>query len=163
MKKLILSLTLLCSAFFFMNAQDVSSLPKAARLAYEWLSEEGYRPYIDEDGDVSFKAQGYFLYIAVDEDSQNYLQLVMPSIKTIDVESEDSIIETYCALAACNEMTRDKKIVKAYMSDSGNVSLSCETYIDETPLVGNYLEKAISFIIRVCEQWRESYNEFMED
>lgn len=163
MKKLILSLTLLCSAFIFMNAQDASSLPKAARLAYEWLSEEGYRPYIDEDGDVSFKAQGYFLYIAVDEDSQNYLQLVMPSIKTIDVESEDSIIETYCALAACNEMTRDKKIVKAYMSDSGNVSLSCETYIDETPLVGNYLEKAISFIIRVCEQWRESYNEFMED
>jgi hypothetical protein len=163
MKKLILSLALLCAAFCYMNAQDVSSLPKAARLAYEWLSEEGYRPYVDEDGDVSFKAQGYFLYIDADEDSQNYLQLVMPAIKNIDVDSEDSILETYCALAACNEMTRDKKIVKAYMSDSGKVSLSCETYIDDTPLVGNYLEKAISFIIRVCEQWRESYNDYMED
>jgi hypothetical protein len=146
-----------------MNAQDASSLPKAARLAYEWLSEEGYRPYVDEDGDVSFKAQGYYLYIAVDDDSPNYLQLVMPSIKTIDMEAENSVIETYCALAACNEMTRDKKIVKAYMSDSGKVSLSCETYIDDTPLVGDYLETAIDFIIRVCEQWRESYNGFMED
>ena len=58
MKKLILSLTILCAAFCYMNAQDASSLPKAARLAYEWLSEEGYRPYVDEDGDVSFKAQG---------------------------------------------------------------------------------------------------------
>ena len=163
MKKLILSLTILCAAFCYMNAQDASSLPKAARLAYEWLSEEGYRPYLDEDGDVSFKAQGYYLYIAVDDDSPNYLQLVMPGIKTIDMEAENSVIETYCALAACNEMTRDKKIVKAYMSDSGKVSLSCETYIDDTPLVGDYLETAITFIIRVCEQWRESYNEFMED
>jgi hypothetical protein len=60
-------------------------------------------------------------------------------------------------------MTRDKKIVKAYMSDSGKVSLSCETYIDDTPLVGDYLATAIDFIIRVCEQWRESYNGFMED
>lgn len=163
MKRLIISLILLCAAFSYVNAQDPSSLPTAARLAYNWLADEGYRPYIDEDGDVSFKAQGYYLFIAVDNDSPNYLQLVMPSIKNIDMDAEDSVIATYCALSACNEMTRDKKLVKAFMSDSGKVSLSCETYVDETPLVGKYLEKAISFIIRVCEQWRESYDEYMED
>lgn len=163
MKKLVVSLILLCAAFCYVNAQDSSSLPRAARLAYNWLSDEGYRPYVDEDGDVSFKVQGYYLYIFANEDDPNYLQLVMPGIKTIDMDGDDSILATYCALAACNEMTRDKKIVKAYMSDKGKVSLSCETYIDDTPLVGDYLDTAIDFIIRVCEQWRESYNELMED
>ena len=163
MKKLIVSLILSCVAFSFVNAQDVSSLPRAARLAYNWLADEGYRPYIDEDGDVSFKAQGYYFYISVVDSDPDYLQLVMPGIKTIDMDAEDSIVATYCALAACNEMTRDKKLVKAYMSDSGKVSLTCETYLDDTPLVGDYLETAIDFIIRVKSQWRDSYNELMED
>lgn len=163
MKKLIVSLVLLCAAFSFVNAQDASSLPRAARIAYNWLSEEGYRPYIDEDGDVSFKAQGYYFYISVHESDPNYLQLVMPGIKTIDMDADDAIVATYCALAACNEMTRDKKLVKAYMTDSGKVSLTCETYLDDNPLVGDYLETAIDFIIRVNGQWRESYNELMED
>jgi hypothetical protein len=163
MKRLVISLILMCGALCYADAQDSSGLPKAARIAYNWLYNEGYRPYVDEDGDVSFKAQGYYLYISVDSDDPEYLQLVMPSIKTIDMDAEDSIIATYCALAACNEMTRDKKLVKAYMSDSGTVSLSCETYIDDSPNVGDYLSTAINFITRVCGQWLETYNGLMED
>ena len=163
MKRLIVSLVLMCGAFCYADAQDPSMLPRAARIAYNWLSNEGYRPYVDEDGDVSFKAQGYYLYISVDSDDPEYLQLVMPAIKTIDMDAEDSIIATYCALAACNEMTRDKKLVKAYMSDSGTVSLSCETYIDDSPNVGDYLATAINFITRVCGQGLETYNGLIED
>lgn len=163
MKKLFVSLLFLCVALCYANAQDASSLPRAARVAYNWLANEGYKPYVDEDGDVSFKAQGYYLYISVNDDDPDYLQLVMPGIKTIDMDADDAVLTAYCALAACNEMTRDKKLVKAYMSDKGKVSLSCETYVDNTPLVGDYLDTAITFLIRVCEQWRTSFNELMED
>ena len=163
MKKLIFTLILACAAFTLADAQSVSSLPRAARLAYYWLSDEGYRPYVDEDGDVSFKAQGYYFYVSANEGDPDYLQLVMPGIKTINMDADDSIVAAYCALAACNEMTRDKKLVKAYMSDKGKVSLSCETYIDDTPLVGDYIETAIDFIIRVHDQWRETYNDLMAD
>ena len=51
MKKLLLVLALSFAAALCASAQDLSVLGKAARLAYDYLSKEGYKPYIDEDDD----------------------------------------------------------------------------------------------------------------
>jgi hypothetical protein len=159
MKKLFLMLALMCTVSLAAKAQDLSSLSTAARLAYDELATQGYRPYVDEDGDVSFKAEGYYFYVQNSTDD-TYLRIIMPEIKTIDTED---IIETYCALLACNEICRDKKLVKAYLNKSNSISLSVATYIDETPQLSDYIETALDFLIRSRASWIEAFNEYMED
>ena len=44
MKKLILVVALSLAAAVCACAQDLSVLSKAARMAYNWLAEEGYKP-----------------------------------------------------------------------------------------------------------------------
>ena len=53
MKKLILVVALSLAAAVCATAQDLSILSKAARMAYDWLASEGYKPSIDEDNDVA--------------------------------------------------------------------------------------------------------------
>ena len=159
MKKLMLTLVFMCAAAMMVNAQDLSSLSTAARLAYDELATQGYRPYVDEDGDVSFKAQGYYFYVQNSSDD-TYLRIIMPEIEIVDTED---IFETYCALSACNEICRDKKLVKAYLNNNNSVSLSVATYIDETPQLSDYIETALDFLIRSRASWIEAFNEYMED
>ena len=159
MKKLMLTLVFMCAAAMMVNAQDLSSLSTAARLAYDELATQGYRPYVDEDGDVSFKAQGYYFYVQNSSDD-TYLRIIMPEIEIVDTED---ILETYCALSACNEICRDKKLVKAYLNNNNSVSLSVATYIDETPQLSDYIETALDFLIRSRASWIEAFNEYMED
>lgn len=149
----------MCAAAMMVNAQDISSLSTAARLAYDELATQGYRPYVDEDGDVSFKAQGYYFYVQNSSDD-TYLRIIMPEIEIVDTED---IFETYCALSACNEICRDKKLVKAYLNNNNSVSLSVATYIDETPQLSDYIETALDFLIRSRASWIEAFNEYMED
>lgn len=149
----------MCTVSLAAKAQDLSSLSTAARLAYDELAYQGYRPYVDEDGDVSFKAEGYYFYVQNSTDD-TYLRIIMPEIKTIDT---DDIVETYCALSACNEICRDKKLVKAYLNNNDSISLSVATYIDETPQLSDYIETALDFLIRSRASWIEAFNEYMED
>lgn len=50
MKRFFITLTLLFAAALAVNAQT-GNLSKAAKLAYNYLQSEGYRPSIDEDND----------------------------------------------------------------------------------------------------------------
>lgn len=153
MKKFVILVALFIGAMFTLDAQTYSSLSEPARLAYDWLLDDGYKPSVDEDGDVQFKAQGYFFYVQ-DNDDDKYLRLVMPVIKSIDM---DDIIQIYSALSACNEITKRKRLVKAYVNDEGDVSLAVSTYIDDSPEVGYYLDKSINFLISARESWLEEY------
>lgn len=154
MKRFFVFMLLSCAAVFSSKAQSVESLGTAARLSYEWLAQEGYRPTIDEDNDVTFKAEGYYFYIYNDSDSE-YLRILLPNIKFVD---DDSLDEYLSALLACNEISYNKKLVKAYIDDDNYVDLSISTYIDDTPLVGEFLDTAIYFLISACESWRDSFD-----
>ena len=159
MKKLLLVCALLCTAAVCVNAQNLSSLSKAAKLAYNYLQNEGYKPYIDEDNDVVFKVQGYSFYVDNNRDDETYLRIVLPAIKELD--DDDDIAETLAALASCNEITRTKKLVMAYMSDEGVVSLATETYIGDSPDISEFVDTSIDFLIRSCTSWREKFKEFL--
>lgn len=59
---------------------------------YDYLVQEGYRPRFDGDGDIEFKAEGfYFCWFAV-EDDPNYIYLAAPNIWSI--EENDSTERT---------------------------------------------------------------------
>ena len=160
MKKVFFAIALLCAATVCGKAQDLSSLSRAARLTFVYLQDEGYKPSIDKDRDVVFKAQGYTFYIDNTTDDSTYLRIVMPSIKNLGNDPE--AYELLAALAACNEMTREKKLVKAYLDDDGKVSLSAETYIGSSPDISEFIDTAINFMIRISSSWRERYNELVD-
>ena len=58
MKRIILTIALLVAGAVCAGAQDLSVLSKAARMAYDYLSAEGYKPTID-DGDVMLCTDTY--------------------------------------------------------------------------------------------------------
>lgn len=53
-----------------------------------FLLEEGYRPEVDQDGDVVFKREGRTYFIAVNEEDPGFFQLVLPNIWPIESEAE---------------------------------------------------------------------------
>ena len=52
------------------------------------LKSEGYRPKIDNDGDVRFKKEGSTYYFSIDEDDSDFLRLVLTNIYEIDGEKD---------------------------------------------------------------------------
>ncbi|MBR6423530.1 MAG: YbjN domain-containing protein [Bacteroidales bacterium] len=160
MKKLVIAVALLFAAAFCASAQNLSVLSKAARMAYDFLQKEGYKPYLDEDDDVVFTAEGYSFYIDNTPDDDTYLGIVMPYLMEVD---SDNIAEVFAAMAACNEITREKKLVQAYISDDGDVMFCADTYIGSSGNMNEFLDTAIGFMIRGLKSFGDLYNEYMDD
>ncbi len=159
MKKIIIALALLLAAVC-VNAQNLSVLSKAARMAYDYLSSEGYKPTIDEDDDVLFKAEGFSFYVDNDKSDDTYLQIVLPYIMEL---KEDDLLSSMAAMAACNQITQDKKIVQAYITDDGDVMLCTDTYIGSAGNMNEFIDSSIAFMIRAVSAFHEEYKSMMED
>lgn len=161
MKKIILVAALFLAVALCAGAQNLSSLSKAARMAYDWLSEEGYKPYIDEDGDVAFKVQGEMFYIDNDTDDQTYLCFLVPNVYEVNLEDEDECVN---ALLACNEFTRSKRLISCAINKSGGITFFAETYLGEGPCdISEFMETAIDFITRGTKSWLEIYTDYASE
>ena len=159
MKKIIITLALLLAAVC-VNAQNLSVLSKAARMAYDYLASEGYKPSIDEDDDVVFKAEGYSFYVDNDKSDDTYLQIVLPYIMELD---EDDFLSNMAAMAACNQITQNKKIVQAYISDDGDVMLCTDTYIGSAGNMNEFIDSSIIFMIRAISAFHDEYESMMKE
>lgn len=159
MKKLLLVLALFFAAALCASAQDLSVLGKAARLAYDYLSKEGYKPYIDEDDDVVFKAEGYSFYVDNTKSDETYLQIVMPYMMEVDV---DNTAQLLAALGACNQITQSKKLVQAFVSDDGDLTFVTDTYIGSGDM-DEFIDTSITFMIRSVSAFSELYREYLGD
>lgn len=158
MKKFFIAAALLFAVAFCAGAQNLSVLSKAARLAYDYLQKEGYKPYIDEDEDVVFKAEGYAFYVDNTKSDETYLQIVLPFIMEVD---DDDLVQTFAAMAACNDITMEKKLVQAYI-DEGDVMFATDTYIGSGNM-DEFIDSSITFMIRAVSAFKETYNEYMAD
>ena len=156
MKKTILAVVLLLAAVVCAQAQNLSSLSKAARLAYDHLQSEGYKPTIDEDNDVAFKYQGYNCYVTNDNDDPTFLSMYIPGVFSVDLED---VTEEYSALSVCNTYNRGKKLIKATISSTGKISFTAETYVGDAKNVDEFIETALEFMVRGIGAWRDMYNE----
>jgi hypothetical protein len=89
-----------------------------------YLTEEGYQPEVDSDGDVTFKAEGRFFYISVDENDLEVFTIVYPYFWEIESESERNE-----ALLAASNANRTTKIAKIYLTDDDDTSIRGQTYL----------------------------------
>ena len=160
MKKLVIAVALLFAAAFCAGAQNLSVLSKAARAAYDFLSKEGYKPYIDEADDVVFKAQGYSFYVDNTKSDDTYLQIVLPYLMEVDTED---LVQFWSAMGACNEVTHNIKLVQAYVDDDGDVMFATDTYLGNDGKMDEFIDASITYMIRAIDSFNEYYKDFMED
>lgn len=80
-----------------------------AEVYVEFLQTEGYRPVLDEVGDVVFKCEGRYYCITVDDGDPLYFRLTFPNFWSLDSEPE-----RHWARVAAAEVTAEFKVVKLF-------------------------------------------------
>lgn len=102
------------------------------------LRDEGFQPERTTHGSISFKFEGQRYYVLLDEHDPNYFYLLYPGFWEIDA---DQYAE---ALRLANDLTRDKKAVKVYLSsDNAFVSASVEQFVSELESVRGTFMRAL--------------------
>lgn len=96
-----------------------------ASIYMDYLEREGYRPIIDDDGDVVFKEEGRTYYVDVDTEDEMFFRLVMPNFWSIESGEELARV-----LIAANYASMKTKVVKVYVrSDDKDTIASIEMFL----------------------------------
>lgn len=109
-------------------------MEKNKQLVRKVLKDMGYEPELDSDQDIRLCMEMKELYFFIpDEEEECYVNIVLPQFTGIKEGKE------ILALATCNIMTRDMKLLKVYVEKNHeSVSASCEfIYTDEDSLKQN--------------------------
>ena len=110
-----------------------------ADLIKEWLSSEGFRYDVDNDGDIHFKYQGKNMFFTADSDDEMYFRLMMPHIYQVQGDRVK-------VLEACNTICREYKVVKAFLVEN-SLFLAIEIFVDSTPEVGDFFERCCDILL----------------
>ena len=108
-------------------------------LTQEFLRNEGFSPQETEFG-LAFKCEGKNFLLIYDDDDQQYFRLMMPCIFEMTDENEDAVYR------AMNEVNSSVKVIKAYIMCENEVWLGFEVLVDTTPVVGDFIPRAISML-----------------
>ena len=123
-------------------------------MAIQVLKELGYKPIIDNDGDVFFRVQLKGFYILGTRNDNDLISVHFPQFWDIE-EGEDVKY-----LAACNKLTRELKLVKIFIDDSlKSVSASCEFYCTDMESMRNNIEHSIKILCIIRSIFRRTLNE----
>lgn len=123
-------------------------------MAIQVVKELGYKPIIDNDGDVFFRVQLKGFYILGTRNDNDLISVHFPQFWDIE-EGEDVKY-----LAACNKLTRELKLVKTFIDDSlKSVSASCEFYCTDMVSMRNNIEHSIKILCIIRSIFRRTLNE----
>ncbi len=121
-----------------------------ARTYLDFLVREGYRPRLDEDGDVVFKAEGLACFIDVSPTDPTYLRVVAPNVWSIDDEPE-----RLRALRVANEVQRDLKAVKVVLAPHGDTWVVTEVFLDDADAFENTLMRCVRVLLIGVGRFRD--------
>jgi len=115
-----------------------------------FLTEQGYRPEVDTDGDVSFMKEGGHYYILVDEKDPAYFRLCYPNFWS--VESED---ERRRVLQACDYANRRSKAAKLF-TVKDDTWASIEMFLSDSEGFKAIFDRALSALQNGVLNFKES-------
>ncbi len=108
-------------------------------LTQQFLREEGFCPQETEFG-LAFKCEGKNFLFIYDDDDEQYFRLMMPCIFEATDENREVVLH------AMNEVNSSVKVIKAYTMFDNEVWLGFEVLVDSTPVVGDFVPRAISML-----------------
>ena len=114
------------------------------------LSDEGFRPDIDSDGDIHFKYEGGHYFVTRNCDD-GFFYVLYPAFWPID-----DVEELGRAVMAASNATRSTKAAKVYIdSDLKDVSATAEALIASPSDVRKFVVRALSCIRSAVESFRK--------
>jgi len=88
--------------------KQTSNKVELQRLYVSYLIEEGYKPEVDDDGDVRFKQEGKLYFISINEKDPEFFRIVLANIWPI--ESELERVQVLIAADASNSKSKVSKV-----------------------------------------------------
>lgn len=123
----------------------------SAQMYMEYLTQEGYRPSVDGDGDVVFKEEGRTYYIEVDTEDQGYFRVVFPNFWCIESDEERERV-----LVAANHATMQTKVAKVYLrADGEDTSAAVELFLAHPKDFSAVFQRAMSALKASVRTFRE--------
>jgi hypothetical protein len=110
----------------------------------DYLQQNGYQPFIDSDGDVDFKAQGFNFYISVDEGDIESFRIVFPAFW--EIESDDERIKASDAISYANRTT---KVARIYIERNDDVYIDANILLSKPDDFKNHFERMIDLILHI--------------
>jgi hypothetical protein len=108
------------------EAARSSAPPSRARQILDWLSAEGFRCDVDDDGDIHLRHEGRDVFILLDSDDPAYVRFLVPDVWKASEESG----ERSAALVVGNSLNSSLKVLKVSLRDSGSVYAAVELFLD---------------------------------
>ncbi|HOI00363.1 MAG TPA: hypothetical protein PLE85_07430 [Bacteroidales bacterium] len=124
-----ISIVLLLMAFissgltFAQGKSKEYSKKQLQQMYVNFLKDEGYKPEVDDDGDVKFKREGRTYFILVQETDMEFFTIILPNIWEIESEEERAKV-----IVACDASNAKTKVTKVY-SFKDNVWVTVELFI----------------------------------
>ena len=83
------------------------------------------------------------------DDDDTYFRIILPNIYEAEEENRYQVLE------ACNAITRQYKVLKAYLTPKGNLWLSIEMFVDTTPDIGDFFERCCNILVHGYEDMKK--------
>ncbi|MDH4400637.1 MAG: YbjN domain-containing protein [Burkholderiaceae bacterium] len=120
------------------------------QLLLNHLADEGFRPKIDDDGSLSFKCEGWKLYLDP-YPNQGGFRLYCCVYWELDP------IDRTKALGVANEINADRRCVKAVVNGNNTVWVTYETHCADVVEYARTVASAADFVVSGCREYREAF------
>ena len=122
---------------------------------YDYLKTQGLQPEKQEFG-IYFKYQMFNFVILEYEDDPLFFRIIMPGIMDVDENNRLDVLE------ACNQVTAEMKIAKAFINDkeSGSeVWLSTEQLLDQDPGFDDIIPRSLRTLLAAHREFGSIIND----
>jgi hypothetical protein len=118
-----------------------------------WLTEQGYRPELDKDGDVAFKHERINFVLFSNEKDETFFRLMVPFFW--ELESEE---ETERATKTIMKLNTDYKAAKFYIMQE-DVCVAIESFYQKPEDVFPVLGRQIDLLASAMREFRQLMRE----
>ncbi len=120
----------------------------------KFLSEEGFSPRVDEDGDIVFKYEGGTYLILCSDDENEYFRLAFPAFWSIDSDEERVQVTM-----AAHQATANTKVAKVFISGD-NTWAAIEMFIGSPQAVTPVLPRCLRALQTAVHNFTEAMASF---
>ena len=118
-------------------------------LCFNFLRSEGYLPQINQVDDIIFKAEGNTFIVMIDENDEQFLNLILPNFYQIEGN-----LELNKAFRVANIVNQNVKVGKIIISNNKHVWAIAEQFIDSTPDLEDFFKRTIRAVLRAAEDFQ---------
>ena len=123
-------------------------------LILQTLEKMGYKPMIDNDGDIMLYYQMKSVFVLAGNEEEKYVCVMLPQFYEIK-DGEEILV-----LTICNKITRELKLTKVYIDQTfKNVTATCEFFYTNEETLQDCLTHSLELIGVVRSVFRKNKTE----